>query len=299
MRVGRGGGEKRRNIYDVNVAVCLAGGIRSFPQPGVHERIGKYLVEDSGADVFFVATLGVATGNPLSNAKVIDRSSLSARGHGEQYNYSKRDSATRRTLEEGGPPPEDEDRLLRRGLDYLRASVVRGKAKRAQHRAAIQRAAPLPHDKNRHDAQKKLEEEGVPAADALSYLRVLPASACEHWWQLQVEDGYASDLEAAKKKFDCDDHADFTAALMQTLWLEQCFRHVAKEELLRGIRYDIVVRGRPDNGVFAPIPWEEVPLSHLAHLPRVGVLHEWAVGFFRGYCRGGDIRFIVTVSASG
>lgn len=274
---------RRGHIYDLEIAVCISGGIRTFGHPGVHQRLGRYLVEDSGADVFFVGTLAPAAGNEISSSFLGRTSGVAApprHPRGGRFGHAA-------AISRASPPGED---LLSDGLNYLRASVRRGKEKKRRRlvesddgpavlaledstNASV--VGRLPSDESYSSGGgdvllEATDESEAPAPaeeEVLKYLRILPTSSCESWWQLQVEDGYAFDVEDARRRLHCRDDADFTAALMQTLWVEQCFRHVRQEEILTGKAYDLVVRARPDNGVVAPIQWDEVgvPLDRGHH----------------------------------
>ena len=164
----------------------LPGGFRSFPLPGVHQRIGKYLIEDSGADVFFLGTLQKAVGSPAA----VDAAAQLA------------------------DTPKD----VQTGLDFIRKSVRQGKKKKQAYLKILgkKKGGDVPGGVSDGVSEGKGEDE-----EFLSYLRILPASNCEEWRKLQVEDGFAKDMEEANQ-MDCQDKGRGLASqLMQVLWVEQ------------------------------------------------------------------------------
>lgn len=79
----------------------------------------------------------------------------------------------------------------------------------------------------------------------VKYVEVHPESGCEFLREAWVKDGIANrtcDTEPADPNF------------LQIMWIDHCFRQVLKSEQ----KYELLVRSRPDVGLFLPVQWSHV-----------------------------------------
>eukprot|EP00930_Biecheleria_cincta_P028264 TRINITY_DN1970_c0_g1_i9.p1 TRINITY_DN1970_c0_g1~~TRINITY_DN1970_c0_g1_i9.p1 ORF type:complete len:296 (+),score=43.65 TRINITY_DN1970_c0_g1_i9:204-1091(+) len=107
-------------------------------------------------------------------------------------------------------------------------------------------------------------------ASALGNAQSPEVQSAIHYAGLNTKDTYISmgdcpALEAAWqadgiKGRGCKEFGSF----LQIMWLDQCVRMVRTS----GVAYDLIVRTRPDMGVFQPIDYNSLPLNQVSFMPK-------------------------------
>lgn len=118
--------------------------------------------------------------------------------------------------------------------------------------------------KGSDNAIESMEMEGVMSSDdpgLKAALSLVGADASN----TKITAGDCSSLEAAWRSEGvsgrvCTGEGNF----MQIMWLDECIQMVRRS----GESYDLVVRTRPDVGVFAPMPWPGVSLGSVSYMPK-------------------------------
>lgn len=171
------------------VAVCLAGHLRTFIEPGVYSAFAKNLAQEGvSVDTYVVGHLGSHAGNPW------------AKQHGLDYQQ------THANLLENANSSAIQMAMKFPGLNVKKTLVTKG-----------------------------------------------DCAALEAAWHADGVTG-----RSCRKPYEIDSN------FMQIMWLDRCVHMVRTS----GVAYDLLVRTRPDVGVFQPIDYSSLSLTAISFMDK-------------------------------
>jgi len=115
------------------------------------------------------------------------------------------------------------------------------------------------------DAQDTVQMDGPSTADDEQLIQALDHLGLKGSDRVEHTSGDCSALEASWDRDGTEGRSCMgNGNFMQMMWLDHCVHMVRSS----GRQYDLLVRMRPDVGIFQPFPWDSISTDHVTYMQK-------------------------------